>query len=324
MFDSLNDMVFQKFGSLPFYSNAMLDIAVKSISNLSRSEYNNIMCSISGGSDSDILIDLVEKCRQPNNKIYYVFFNTGLEYKATLNHLDYLRDKYNVYIQEVRPKTPIPVACKKFGVPFRNKRISNYIARLQKHNFKFEDKPFEKLYKEYPQCKAALRWWCNDFGGRFDIAYTKGLKEYMIEFPPTFKISDQCCVESKKKVAHSFISSNNIDLNIYGVRKSEGGARATSYKSCFNTGKTCDEFRPLFYMDNDLKFLYELTYNIGHSDCYTCYGLKRTGCAGCPFGKNYRHELDIISEFEPTLFKACWSIFGDSYIYDKTFELFRR
>ena len=44
--------------------------------------YKKALCSISGGSDSDIVLDIVTKC--DNNKIVdYVFFDTGLEYQAT-------------------------------------------------------------------------------------------------------------------------------------------------------------------------------------------------------------------------------------------------
>ena len=319
----LEEFIRGHFGSMPYYYSSWMESIVKTWSNLRRGEYKKVMVSISGGSDSDILLDLIERCKAPDFTIDYVFFNTGLEYDATLRHLDYLEQKYNIVINRIRPNSPVPISCKRYGLPFRNKRIANYISRLQAHHFEFVDKPFEVLYKEYPNCKAALRWWCNKFGGRFDIAYTKGLKEYMIENPPQFLISDRCCIDSKKNVAHSYIKENGIDLNIYGVRKSEGGVRSTSYKGCFSFKDGCDEFRPLFYIDYDSKYMYETTYGIRHSDCYCKYGLYRTGCAGCPFGRSYKKELDIIQNYEPKLFKACWSIFGDSYIYDKNFELFR-
>lgn len=322
------DFIIERFGSGPLYlplylSDDLVDIIGKTYSNLIREEYNTVVVAISGGADSDIVIDLIERCKTRDN-IRYVFFNTGLEYDATIRHLDYLENLYNVKILRVRPKYPVPIAIKKFGVPFRNKRIANYIGRLQAHNFKFEDKSFKTLYKEYPECKAALRWWCNDFGGRFDISYTKGLKEFMIENPPSFKISDRCCTEVKKNTAHKILKDLNADLNCYGVRKSEGGVRATSYKGCFTLKeKGVDEFRPIFNMTNELKECYEILYDIKHSDCYGCYGLKRTGCAGCPFGRNYKKELEIIKEFEPNLYVACLHVFGQAYDYDNNFELFR-
>ena len=124
--------------------------------------YDNILCTISGGSDSDILLDLCQKVKEKDN-IKYVFFDTGLEFKATKEHLDYLEKKYGISIERVKAIKPIPTCCKEFGQPFLSKQVSEWISRLQRHNFKWEDKPFDVLYKEYPKCKAALRWWCNDF-----------------------------------------------------------------------------------------------------------------------------------------------------------------
>ena len=49
-------------------------------------QHPNAICSYSGGSDSDIMIDLIETARKiaPSlPKVKYVFFNTGLEMKAT-------------------------------------------------------------------------------------------------------------------------------------------------------------------------------------------------------------------------------------------------
>lgn len=46
--------------------------------------YKNPVVSISGGADSDIMLDLVEKIRN-GRPISYVFFDTGIEYSATKN-----------------------------------------------------------------------------------------------------------------------------------------------------------------------------------------------------------------------------------------------
>ena len=45
-------------------------------------QYNNIVVSVSGGSDSDIMVDMFTKC-DPDKKVKYVFFDTGLEFQAT-------------------------------------------------------------------------------------------------------------------------------------------------------------------------------------------------------------------------------------------------
>lgn len=287
--------------------------------------YENIVCSVSGGSDSDLLIDLF--CRINKDKVRFVFFDTGLEYQATKDHLMELEAKYNVKIEWIRAKKPIPTTCKQDGQPFMSKQVSEWIERLQRHNFKWEDKSFEELYEEYPKCKAALRWWCNKFGegSKFNIIYNKGLKEFIILNPPKFKISPKCCKYAKKDPVHNFIKENDFDLNCYGVRKAEGGARSTAYKNCFTNNaekNDIDEYRPIFWYKESTKRVYEEHFEIKHSKCYREYGLKRTGCAGCPYNKDFEEELKIIDKYEPRLFKAVNTIFKDSYEYTRRYQEF--
>lgn len=69
-------------------------------------QHPNAICSYSGGSDSDILIDIIERARHLFGMppIKYAFFNTGLEMQATKNHVKEIAEKYGVEIVECRPK----------------------------------------------------------------------------------------------------------------------------------------------------------------------------------------------------------------------------
>ena len=60
-------------------------------------EHPNAICSYSGGADSDIMIDLIERTRNLFNlsPVKYVFFNTGLEMKATKDHVKNTAVKYS-------------------------------------------------------------------------------------------------------------------------------------------------------------------------------------------------------------------------------------
>lgn len=287
--------------------------------------YDKILATISGGSDSDVVVDILAKCDR-GAKVDYVWCNTGLEYQATQEHLDYLEKKYGITIKRVRPKMPIPLAVKKYGQPFLNKKpVSEYMERLQKHGFKWEDKPFDELMQEYPHCKSALQWWCNmNISDCNNIRRNKLLKEFIIAHPPTFRISAQCCAKSKKSIVHEFMGTGEYQLDVYGVRKAEGGARATTYKSCFNCSSKgeYDEYRPLFWYKNADKDEYCEACDVTHSRCYTEYGLKRTGCAGCPFGKDFEEELKIIEKYEPKLFVAVNNIFKESYEYTRAYRQF--
>ena len=162
----------------------------------------NIMVSISGGADSDIMLDLLLRMAKEynidTNKFHFVFFETGIEYNATRKHLDELEEKYHITIERARAKLPVPMGCKKYGIPFLSKFISQMIERLQHHNFDFKNdgwKDFEELKLKYPKMVGALTWWCNAYPVKegkhkslFNINNNKFLKEFMIENPPDFPI----------------------------------------------------------------------------------------------------------------------------------------
>ena len=101
-------------------------------------EHPDAICSYSGGADSDIMIDVIERARdmfdlQP---IKYVFFNTGLEMKATKDHVKSVSQKYGVEIEEVRPKVNIVTAARTYGIPFVSKIMSSGLSDWQKRVFR--------------------------------------------------------------------------------------------------------------------------------------------------------------------------------------------
>ena len=267
----------------------------------------------------------MEKIRGDKD-VEYAFYNTGVEYQATKDHLKQLESKYGIEIKRVQPIKAIPTCCREFGVPFLSKFASEMIGRLQAHDFKFEDLPYEVLVKQYPKCISAVKWWCNcqsEKVRQYNISYNKYLKEFLIQNPPPFRISNKCCTYAKKKPAKKCLQESGADLNVIGVRRSEGGIRATVYKNCYTQSENgADQYRPLFFMNDDDKSYYEQYFDITHSDCYTKYGLKRTGCVGCPFGRDILDELSTIEKFEPKLYKACLNIFGVSYEYKRKYKQF--
>lgn len=300
------------------------DNLIRAWAKINSPKYKKIVCSISGGSDSDIMLDIVWRCDK-NNKVDYVWFDTGLEYQATKDHLKYLENKYKIDIIPYRPKKPIPIACRDCGQPFISKYVSRMIYLLQGHNFKWEDKSFEELYKKYPNNKIALNWWTNNSGegSRFNISQNKWLKEFMVQNPPNFKISNRCCDYAKKNIVHNILKEGNYDLNITGIRKAEGGVRSYRFKSCFDDNDDKhDNYRPLFWYTNQDKIEYEIAFDIKHSKCYSEYGLYRTGCAGCPFGREFEFELRVIQSHEPKLSKAVNNIFRESYEYTRKYREF--
>lgn len=284
--------------------------------------HDNIACSISGGADSDIMLDIVSRL-DSKKKVHYVFFDTGIEMRATLKHLDYLENRYGITIERVKAKVPVGAGVKKYGYPFMTKDFSEMIMRLQNHGFKWEDKPYDELVKEYHGCESALKWWCNKKAGSQNIDAKPYLKEFMVKNPPKIPISQRCCMGAKKNPSKNYEKENGTDITFLGIRKSEGGSRASAYKSCFHDdGERVMHF-PLFWFKDEDKQAYEDACGIVHSDAYTVYGCKRTGCAGRPFASGFEDELKMLEKYEPQLYKAVCNIFGPAYEYTRAYRAFR-
>ena len=288
-------------------------------------EHNKIACSISGGGDSDIVLDICTKL-DPEKRIRYVWFNTGMEYAATKRHLDYLEQKYGITIERISAIKTIPQCCREYGQPFLNKIVSQFIEALQKHGFQWEDEPYEVLLEKYPGCGSYIRWWCSRHTFHsYNISHNKYLKEFLIAHPPTFPISNKCCLYAKKKVGARFDKEFEADLNIMGIRKAEGGVRSV-IKSCFTSGdgKKRDVYRPIFWYTDFDKWSYETMFDVKHSDCYRVWGLKRTGCVGCPYNRKLESELEIMKTYEPNMYKAACNVFADTYEYTRQYREFVR
>lgn len=290
-----------------------------------------VLVFISGGADSDVMLDAIHRI-DTEKKARYIYCGTGMEYEATKRHLKELEKKYDIKIETVDPILPIPTCCRKYGVPFWSKRVSEMIYRLQRHSFQWEDEPFEVLIQRYPKCRAALRWWCNQYPGRdngsessLNIAYAPYLKEYMIENPPP-KISAKCCQKAKTEPATKFQNEQGADLVCLGLRKAEGGVRAIKHKTCISIAENGgpDNFRPIFWLTDRDRKVYEYHYDVRHSDCYVVWGMCRTGCPGCPYGKEFEQELELMQKYEPKFYRAAWKIFGASYEYTRGYLRYRQ
>lgn len=311
---------------LPQFPNnqTILDTVAKTIDHIE--DGKKIMVSVSGGSDSDILVDLFERIGYEPGQVVYVWFDTGLEYEATKRHLVYLEEKYGITIERHKAKVPIPLAVKKYGVPFLSKVDSMYISRLQKHGFDWADATKEQLAPLYPKAQSAILWWCDGFKKpkcQTSVARHAGLREFIMRNEPP-KISDKCCEYAKKNVAHEIEKKIDAELSVVGVRRAEGGKRAIVFDSCYTpAGKNIAQFRPVFFWSDDDKKEYEEYCGVVHSDCYTVYGFKRTGCACCPFGSGFEEGLEVIKEYEPKLYKAACNIFGPSYEYTRRYRKFK-
>jgi 3'-phosphoadenosine 5'-phosphosulfate sulfotransferase (PAPS reductase)/FAD synthetase len=310
-------------------------------------EHPNAVCSYSGGADSDIMIHMIETARQIFNlpPVHYAFFNTGLEMKATKDHVKATAEKYGVEITEYRPKINIVMASRKYGLPFVSKIMSGGLSEWQKKNVPLsiadeydqaEDKAAKRkeLKERYPHCEQLINFLCccNAAGEprpniQLVINSSKYMKDFIAECPPDFKISAKCCDYCKKQIAHNV--QKNFDMVITGERRDEGGMRSVPRKDnttmCFTeTAEGKFRLRPLFYVSDADKAWYKDYYGIRYSDAYEVYGLTRTGCCGCPISYKAIEDLEKIKPYEPVLVKAAWNIFGKSYEYRQKYNEYKR
>lgn len=290
--------------------------------------FKNILVSVSGGADSDVMLDLLLRVC-PKEKMTFVFFDTGIEWEATKRHLTELETKYDITIDRRRADIPVPVGVRNYGLPFISKDISVKINCLQNNNFDFAGDgwaTYEELSEKYPRIKSALQWWCNKKEStRFNIEHEQFLKEFMIMNPPTFTISQRCCVGAKKHPSKMYETAGNFDCKCMGLRKAEGGVRAQVFKNCYTydpAAKT-QNMRPIWWFTDADKAEYISQYDVKLSDCYTVYGMKRTGCAGCPFNSRFEEDLQILRRYEPKLYRAAVAIFGKSYDYTRQYREFK-
>lgn len=321
-------------------------LAIQSIIAKRLTEHPNAICSYSGGSDSDIMIDLIERTRKLFElpKIKYVFFNTGLEMKATKDHVKYIADQYGVEIEEIRPRVNIVQATRRYGVPFVSKIMSAGLCEWQKKNVPLsiadeynnaDDKQAKRqeLRERYPHCESVINFLCccnSDGEPRPNIQLVINSSKYMLDFikdnPPDFQISAKCCDYCKKQIAHSV--QKDYEMIITGERRDEGGMRSVPRKDntalCFGEQANGQyRLRPLYYVSDTDKKWYKAYYGIRYSDAYEVYGLTRTGCCGCPISYKAVEDLKLIEPHEPNVVKAAWNIFGKSYEYRRRYNEYK-
>ena len=320
--------------------------AIESIIAKRLREHPKAICSYSGGSDSDILIDLIERVRMVFGlpPVEYVFFNTGLEMKAIKDHVKETAGKYGVKITEHRPKTGIVTASRKYGIPFVSKIMSAGLEEWQQKGIPLsisqeyeeaEDKAAKRkeLKERYPKCESVINFLCccNSAGEpRPNIQLVINSSKYMLDFiresPPDFQVSAKCCDYCKKQVAHDV--QKDFELIITGERRDEGGMRSVPRKDntslCFTeTSEGQYRLRPLYYVSDADKAWYKEYYGIRYSDAYEVYGLTRTGCCGCPISYKAAADLEMIRPYEPNVVKAAWNIFGKSYEYRAKYNQYK-
>ena len=228
---------------------------------------DQVFVSTSGGKDSACLSKL---CKKMFPQIKHVMFDTGLEYRATVD----LAKKQGAVI--IKPKTGWVDFCEREGYPVGSKQVS---------------KRLHDVDSGAKSCIISL------FSKNFGLSdrWLHFLDKDLIDLP----ISHKCCSEFKKK------PSAQLKLSpIIGTRAVESAQRRSAWKISGCNSYSYDSkrgvSRPIsLWTDQDVE-RYVDEENVELSEIYTQYEAKRTGCVNCPYGSQMDgSRFDLLKRLEP-------------------------
>lgn len=218
--------------------------------------------SYSGGKDSHFLYWFIKEYLKDTD-IEIVGINTYMEHKQILERI-----YKNCDIVLLPTFKPFEIK-KKYGSPCFTKTQDEMINRYQKGN----------------KSKNTMKFIKGD-NIKFNLNnYARGL---LLE-NKLHNISNKCCLYLKKKPMQQYLKKTSKKL-ILGVRQEESINRKAQYTSCFRKDGT---FTPIFDLTTELLNLIEIKYNIEIPNIYKY--IDRTGCMGCPYGRNIELELQLIN-----------------------------
>lgn len=252
---------------------------------------HNSYISFSGGKDSTLLHYLFDEVL-PCNRIPRVYIDTGIEYQL-IREFVYNLAKNDDRFVIIKPSLPIKVMLEKYGYPFKSKEHSFKLHEWQLGN---RETNFIKKYlgNGHYSCPKKLKY---QFSDDFKI-----------------NISHMCCVKLKKQPIKKWMKENNKFISITGMRREEGGQRATLKCILIDKKGNVEKFHPLAIVSNDWEDWYIKERNIRLCELYySPFYFVRTGCKGCPFNLNLQKDLDTMEELLPNERKACEVIWKPVY-----------
>ncbi|MGL6008469.1 MAG: phosphoadenosine phosphosulfate reductase family protein, partial [Culicoidibacterales bacterium] len=276
--------------------------ALHRIKNAYEKTNGKIYLSFSGGKDSTIVAELIKMAELPE-KIPFVFADTGIEFDAIKR---FVKDYEYENIQIVKPEKTMQKILKEYGYPVLSKNKSELLSTFQRSGANSTARARQLVYG------------FRENGGIQTTEQTNvrlaNKHMHLIHPDHEYKIANKCCYYMKKRPFLAFAKENAMIGAFTGVRIAEGGARAVKYTSCtMKIGKQIITMPIIDWTDEICDEFIE-KYNVKLSDVYTVYGLKRSGCIGCPYGRNIRQELESLQQYEPLKYKATMHFFKKVYL----------
>lgn len=241
--------------------------------------------SYSGGKDSHFLFWFIKEYLR-DERIEIVGVNTSFEIPEIRDRI--LRNS-DVVLRPMMSRWDIK---KKYGIPCYSKQQDEYIYRYQHGNRSNNTMKF--VMGENPIFTLNQKARDSLLSGRLH------------------PISNKCCRYNKELPMIQY-GKDTGKKPIIGVRQSESRTRKAKYQTCL--GRT-GNFTPLYdFSDVLIDSIYD-AYDIEIPKCYTY--VSRTGCAGCPYGRNCESELALLPELQQRAaikyFKESYDVKGIEYV----------
>lgn len=240
-------------------------------------EYEKYYLAYSGGRDSHFLYWFIKEWLH-DESIEIVGVNTSFEIPEIRDRI--LRNSDTV----LHPAMNRWNIKKTYGIPCFSKQQDEYIHRYQNGN------------RSENTMNAVM--------GRNKIFNLNNTARTHLLDGTLHKVSNKCCYYNKELPMMRYEKQTGKKA-IIGVRGDESNTRKAKYTSCLRAN---GNFTPLYdFSDLLIDTIYE-AYGIEEPSCYIY--LQRTGCAGCPYGRNCETELSLLPELQR---KAVVRYFKESY-----------
>ena len=232
---------------------------------IGKENYCKYYLSYSGGKDSHFLYWFIKEYLHDED-IEIVGVNTSFE-------IPEIRDRILKYSDTVlHPVKDRWEIKENYGIPCYSKQQDEYIYRYQRGN-------------RSENTMRAIN------GENVFFNLNKQAREKLLS-GELHKVSNRCCTYNKEVPMQKYSKATGKNA-IMGVRKSESKTRNAKYNQCL---KKNGDFTPIYdFSDKLMDDIYE-AYDIEIPSCYDY--LTRTGCAGCPYGKNVALELSLLPSLQ--------------------------
>lgn len=247
-------------------------------------DFTKYYLAYSGGKDSHFLYWFIKEYLK-DNLIEIVGVNTSFE-------LPEIRDRIIKNADVVlKPQMHRNQIKEMYGIPCFSKQQDEYIDRYQHGN----------------RSENTMR----AINGENTIFNLNRKAREMTLNGTLHKVSNKCCKYNKELPMEEYGKLVG-KKPILGVRQSESKTRKAKYETCLHANGA---FTPLYdFSDELMDLIYEVK-QIEIPGCYTY--LSRTGCGGCPYGRNVETELSLMPELQRQkaieFFKESYDVLGVNY-----------